>query len=390
MPSSRLVFAQLMAHLPLHTFRRLVSKYDGNRYAKRLGCLDQFLAMAYAQLTARESLREIEVCLRAQQSKLYHAGIRAPIARSTLADANESRDWRIYAEFAHALIGTARRLYADEPLGIELEQTVYALDSTTIDLCLSAFPWAPAMHAGKGGIKLHTLLDIRGAIPCVIHVDAARRHDINMLDRLPVEPGAIYLMDRGYLDFKRLYRIHTAGAFFIMRSKRHLNLKRLRSMPVTDRAQIICDQLVAARGEEASERYFEPLRRLRLRDMDSGGVIALLTNQLTLPSTAIGSLYRQRWQIEIFFRWIKQHLRIRSFLGRSANAVKTQVWIAVATYVLIAIIRKRMGVQISLRTMLQALSAAVFEEIPLETLFSLQNAHIGKAGPANQLNLFGD
>lgn len=390
MPSSRLVFAQLMAHLPLHTFRRLVTKFDGNRYVKRLSCLDQFLAMAYAQITARESLREIEVCLRAQQTKLYHAGIRSPIARSTLADANETRDWRIYAEFAHALIDTARRLYADEPLGVELEQTVYALDSTTIDLCLSAFPWAPAMHEGKGGIKLHTLLDIRGAIPCVIHVDSARPHDINMLDRLPIEPGAIYLMDRGYLDFKRLYRIHTAGAFFIMRSKQRLNLKRLRSMPVTDRAQIVCDQIVAAQGEVASERYFEPLRRLRLRDLDSGGVIALLTNQRTLPATAIGTLYRQRWQIEIFFRWIKQHLRIRSFLGRSANAVKSQVWIAVTVYVLVAIVRKRMGVQASLRTMLQALSAAVFEETPLETLFSAANSHISEQGLANQLNLFRD
>lgn len=389
MDEHRFVFAQLMQHLPLYTFRRLVAKYHGDRYVKRLSCLDQFLVMAFAQLTARDSLRDIEVCLRAHHSKLYHLGIRAPIARSTLADANESRDWRIYADFAQALIATARRLYANEPLGVELAQTAYALDSTTIDLCLAVFPWAPAMHAGRGGIKLHTLLDIRGAIPCVIHVDAARRHDIHMLDQLLIEPGAIYIMDRGYLDFARLYRLHCQGAFFLMRAKRSLRWRRRYSHPIDD-SHIVCDQTIALIGEDTPERYPAPVRRVRVRDPDSGGTIVLLTNQFTLPAITLGALYRHRWQIEIFFRWIKQHLRIKSFFGTSANAVKTQVWIAVSVYVLIAIVRKRLRIEASLYELLQVLSLTQFEKTPLESLFADASLHARDTLPCKQLNLFAD
>ncbi len=390
MDQNRLVFAQILDHLPLHTFRRLVAKYDGNRYAKRLSCLDQFLMMAFAQLTARESLRDIEVCLRAHQCKLYRVGIRAPVARSTLADANESRDWRIYAEFAQALIGTARRLYVDEPLGVELAQTVYALDSTTIELCLSMFPWAPAMHRGLGAIKLHTLLDIRGAIPCVIQLSPGKRHDVHMLDELLIEPGAIYVMDRGYFDYARLYRLHCAGAFFLMRGKRHLRFRRRYSHPVSDRALIVCDQTVGMVGEDAPRRYPAPMRRLRVRDPDSGGVIVLLTNQFTLPAATIGALYRHRWQIETFFRWIKQHLRIRSFFGTSINAVKTQVWIAVSVYVLIAILRKRLQIQTSLHELLQVLSLTLFEQTPLESVLARGDLHNAGHEACNQLNLFAD
>jgi hypothetical protein len=361
----RYVFAQLMQHLPLHTFRRLVAKYHGNRYAKRFSCLDQFLCMAFAQLTGRESLRDIEVCLRAHEAKLYHLGIRSRIARSTLADANERRDWRIYAEFAQALIAVARRLYADEPLGIELAQTAYALDSTTIDLCLSMFPWARAPQAGHGAIKLHTLLDLRGAIPTVVHLSAAKWHDVHMLDQLVPEPGAIYVMDRGYLDFARLYRLHCAGAFFLMRAKRNLRVRRRHSHPVADRTTIGCDQSVVLARPVVRTDYPAPLRRLRVRDTDSGGAIVPLTNQFALPATTLSALYRHRWQIEIFFRWIKQHLRIKAFFGTSMNAVKTQVWIAVSVYVLVAIVRKRLASHASLYELLPILSVTLFEQADL-------------------------
>jgi hypothetical protein len=390
MHEGRYVFAQLMRHLPLHAFRRAVAKYDGDRYVKRFSCLDQFLCMAFAQLTGRESLRDIEVCLRAHHAKLYHLGIRGTIARSTLADANETRDWRMYAEFAQRLIATARRLYVDEPLGIELAQTAYALDSTTIELCLSVFPWARAPHTGCGAIKLHTLLDIRGAIPTVIHLSEAKCHDVHMLDQLVPEPGAIYLMDRGYLDFARLYRLHCEGAFFLMRAKSHLRATRRYSHPVTDRTAIACDQTVVLSRTLARRAYPAPLRRLRVRDPQTNDTIVLLTNHFALPAATVSALYRHRWQIEIFFKWIKQHLRIKAFFGTSPNAVKTQVWIAVAVYVLIAIVRKRLRSDASLYELLQILSVTLFEQTTLECVLARSDSQHGEDPFAKQLILFAD
>lgn len=390
MHEGRFVFTQLMQHLPMHTFRRLVAKFDGNRYVKRFACLDQFLCMAFAQLTGRESLRDIEICLRAHQAKLYHLGIRGHVARSTLADANEQRDWRIYAEFAQSLIATARGLYVNDPLDIELANTVYALDSTTIELCLSVFPRARAMHAGRGGIKLHTLLDIRGAIPTVIRFSESRQHDVHMLDQLVPEAGAIYLMDRAYLDFERLYRIHCEGAFFLMRTKKNLQVQRRYSHAVADRTLIGCDQTVMLTRDVAHKKYPSPLRRLRVRDPDSGLSIVLLTNHFALPAVTIGALYRHRWQIEIFFKWIKQHLRIKAFYGTSLNAVKTQVWIAVAVYVLIAIVRKRLQLTTPLYELLQILSVTLFEQTPLECVLRQHALHNFVLDESNQLILFAD
>jgi len=390
MHEGRYVFAQLMRHLPLHAFRRAVAKYAGDRYIKSFSCLDQFLCMAFAQLTGRESLRDIEVCLRAHHAKLYHLGIRGTVARSTLADANEKRDWRIYADFAQCLIATARRLYAHEPLSTELAQTVYALDSTTIELCLSVFPWARAPHAHCGAIKLHTLLDVRGAIPTVIHLSDARGHDVHMLDQLVPEAGAIYLMDRAYLDFERLYRLHCEGGFFLMRAKKNLRVTRRYSHPFADSAMVICDQTVMLSRPIARTDYPMPLRRVRVRDLQSGESIVLLTNHFALPATTIGELYRQRWQIEVFFKWIKQHLRIKAFFGTSPNAVKTQVWIAVAVYVLLAIIRKRLRCDASLYELLQIFSVTLFEQTPLQCVFEQCNSHLRQSLVANQLILFAD
>ena len=387
MHEGRFVFAQLMEHLPLHAFRRLVTQFDGHRYVKRFTCLDQFLCMAFAQLTGRESLRDIEICLRAHQAKLYHLGIRGHVARSTLADANEQRDWRIYAGFAQHLIATARRLYAGDPLDVELAHTAYALDSSTIELCLSVFPWARAMHAGCGGIKLHTLLDIRGAIPTVIHLSESRQHDVHMLDRITPEPGAIYLMDRGYLDFERLYRLHCEGAFFLMRTKKNLRVRRRYSHPVEDRQRIGCDQTVVLAREVVHRKYPAPLRRLRVRDPDDGQSIVVLTNHFALPALTVGALYRHRWQIELFFKWIKQHLRIKAFYGTSLNAVKTQVWIAVAVYVLIAIVRKRLQLDASLYELLQILSVTLFEQTPLECALRGDALHPSTMELDNQLIL---
>jgi hypothetical protein len=384
------VFTQLMRHLPMHTFRRLVAKYDGDRYVKRFACLDQFLCMAFAQLSGRESLRDIEICLRAHHAKLYHLGIRGRVARSTLADANEQRDWRIYADFAQGLITTARRLYVNDPLDIELAHTAYALDSTTIELCLSVFPWARAMHPGRGGLKLHTLLDLRGAIPTVISFSPSRQHDVHMLDELMPEPGAIYVMDRAYLDFERLYRFHCEGAFFLMRTKKNLRVRRRYSQPVADRRLIGCDQTVVLVRDVVRTKYPGVLRRVRVRDPDSGQSIVLLTNHFALPATTIGTLYRHRWQIEIFFKWIKQHLHIKAFFGTSLNAVKTQVWIAVAVYVLIAIVRKRLHVKASLYEILQILSVTLFEQTPLECALRQQELQRSTGDPANQLILFPD
>lgn len=335
----KLVFAQVMDHLPWHRFRRCVARYEGNYKTTRFRCLDQFLCMAFAQLTYRESLRDIEACLRAQQHKLYHMGIRAPVSRSTLADANERRDWRIYADFAQALIAIARRLYADDDLGVSLQETVYALDSTTIDLCLSVFPWAH-FQATKGAIKLHTLLDLRGAIPSFIHITDGKGSDYRALDVLLPEPGAIYVMDRGYLDFGRLCRINRAAAYFIIRGRDNTRVRRLYSRPVDRVSGLICDQTVVPDGQYSGATYPDKLRRIKYRDPESDKTLVFLTNNFLLPALTIARLYRYRWQVELFFKWIKQHLRIKAFYGTSENAVRTQIWIAVSVYVAVAIVKK--------------------------------------------------
>lgn len=388
MHQGRFVFAQLMDHLPLDALRAAIRRYDGNRYVKRFSCIDQFLCMAFAQLTGRESLRDIEVCLRAHQAKLYHLGIRGHIARSTLADANEKRDWRIFLDLAKHLIDRAIPLYADTPLAGDFAEAAYALDSTTIDVCLSAFPWAKAPHPGHGGIKLHTVLDVRSAIPTVIHLTESRSHDVHMLDRITPERGALYLMDRGYLDFARLYSWHRQGAFFVMRAKRNLQVKRRYSHPVANRLLVRSDQTVVLRRDVARNKFPMPLRKLRLRDPDSGEQIVLLTNQFSLDAESVGALYRNRWRIEVFFRWIKQHLRIKAFYGRSPNAVLVQVWIAVSVYTLIAILKKRLGLSASLYEILQILSITLFEKTQLECALQPENSHNGEEGPGNQLNLF--
>ena len=387
MYAGTLVFAQVMEFAPWHTFRRLVTKHRGDFNVRSFSCSNQFLCMAFAQLTYRESLRDIEACLRAQSSKLYHLGIRGNISRSALADANETRDWRIYYEFAQALITIARRLYADEPLAVELANTVYALDATTIDLCLSLFPWAPFRQT-KAAIKLHTLLDLRGAIPSFIHISDGKLHDVNVLDILVPEAGAFYIMDRGYLDFERLFRLHLAKSFFVTRAKWNMDARRVYSAP-TDRSKgIICDQAIALNGFYSRQHYPEHLRRVRFRDPESDKTLLFLTNHTGLPALTICALYKSRWSVELFFRWIKQHLRIKHFIGTSENAVKTQVWIAVATYVLIAIARKRLNLDLSLHSMLQILSVTPFEKIPLLQLLT-DNVPIAEPGhDDNQLNLF--
>jgi IS4 transposase len=363
-----LVFSQLMEFAPWHTFRRLVAKYRGDFNVRTFSCLDQFLSMAFAQLTYRESLRDIEACLRAQPTKLYHMGLRGKVSRSALADANEWRDWRIYAEFAHSLIRTARRLYAQEPLAVDLAETVYALDATTIDLCLSLFPWAK-FRTTKAAVKLHTLLDLRGAIPSFIHISDGKLHDVNVLDVLLAEPGAFYVMDRGYLDFERLYRLDQAASFFVTRAKSNFKFKRLYSRPVDRRTGLLCDQEVELVVFYSRQDYPARLRRIRYRDAE-GRRLVFLTNHMTLPPLTICELYRLRWQVELFFKWIKQHLRIKRFFGTSENAVKTQVWIAVAVYVLVAIVRKRLNLELSLHEMLQILSVTPFEKIPLFQLLT--------------------
>ena len=372
MHAGKLVFAQVMEFAPWHTFRRLVVKHRGDFNVRTFSCLDQFLCMAFAQLTYRESLRDIEACLCAQPTKLYHLGIRGKVSRSALADANEARDWRIYYEFAQALIRVARRLYAKQPLGIDLSETVYALDSTTIDLCLSLFPWAE-FRATKAAVKLHTLLDLRGAIPTFIRdVDEGgdgKLHDVNVLDLLVPEPGAYYVMDRGYLDFQRLYTLHQAGSFFVTRAKSNSKFKRVLSQVVDRTTGLICDQLVELTVFYSQQGYPERLRRIRYRDPE-GRTLVFLTNHLSLPALTICALYKSRWHIELFFKWIKQHLRIKRFLGTSENAVKTQVWIAVAVYVLVAIARKRLDLKLSLHSMLQILSVTPFDKVPLVQLLT--------------------
>lgn len=382
-----LVFAQLTRHLPLTTFRRCVTRYRGEHKVKTFSCLDQFLCMAFAQLTYRESLRDIEACLRAQRNKLYHLGIRSVVSRNTLANANAKRDWRIYADFAQSLIGIARKLYADEPFGVDLKESVYALDTTTIDLCLSVFPWAP-FRSTKAAIKLHTLLDLRGNIPSFIHISDGKMHEVNILDHLLPEPGAFYIMDRGFLDFERLYRFHSAGSFFVTRGKSNLKAKRRYSHTVDRSTGLICDQTVVLTGFYAFKDYEEPLRRIRFKDPETEKTLVFLTNNFALPALTITELYRCRWQVELFFKWVKQHLRIKSFFGTTENAVKTQIWIAVSVYVLVAIVKKRLNISASLYEMLQVLSLTMFEKIPLDQLLAksvMDDVHVSSA---NQLILF--
>ena len=387
MNSGKTLFAQLMDFLPWSTFTRIVSRYGGDWRVRTLSCAEQYRAMAFAQLTYRESLRDIETCLSAQAAKLYAMGFGDPVRRSTLADANEARDWRIYAELAQRLIVQARRLYTNEDLGFDLANTVYALDSTTIDLCLAVFPWAH-FRTTKAAVKMHTLLDLRGNIPSFIHVSDGKLHDVHALDLLLPEAGAIYVMDRGYVDFVRLHRLHLAGAFFVTRAKSNMNAHRVYSAP-TDRATgIICDQFIALDGHYTSRHYPEHLRRIRLRDAESGKTLVFLTNQFGLPATTVCALYKSRWQVELFFKWIKQHLRIKQFFGTSENAVKTQIWIAVSVYVLVAIVKKRLKLEASLYTLLQVLSVTLFEKLPLDQALTHDAAKGVTSQITNQLDLF--
>ena len=387
MYTGKTLFAQLMDFLPWSTFTRLVERYDGDHRVRTLACAEQYRAMAFAQLTYRESLRDIETCLSAQASKLYHMGFREPVRRSTLADANELRDWRIYAEFAQRLIVQARRLYANQSLGLDLDNTVYALDATTIDLCLSVFPWAH-FRTTKAAVKMHTLLDLRGNIPSFIHVSDGKLHDVHALDLLVPEPGAIYVMDRGYVDFARLHALHLAGAFFVTRAKSNMVARRVYSGP-SDRANgIVCDQKIALTGVQTSQHYPEHLRRVRFKDAETGKTLVFLTNQFTLPPATICKLYKSRWQIELFFKWIKQHLRIKQFYGTSENAVKTQIWIAVSVYVLVAIVKKRLDLDAPLYTLLQILSLTLFEKMPILQALTLEKSQTDDLQIGNQLNLF--
>ena len=387
MYTGKTLFTQIMDFLPWKTFHRLVTRYDGDYRVRTLPCAEHFRVLAFAQLTYRESLRDIEACLSAQSAKLYHMGIRSPIKRSTLADANEGRDWRIYAEFAQRLIGQARKLYAEEDLGLDLSNTVYALDSTTIDLCLSLFPWAP-FRSTKAAVKMHTLLDLRGNIPSFIHISDGKLHDVNVLDMMIPEPAAIYMMDRAYLDFERLFGLHEAGAFFVTRAKSNTDLRRIYSAP-SDRAQgIICDQTVALSGFYSHKHFPHHLRRIRFKDPETEKTLIFLTNLFGPPPITICELYKARWQVELFFKWIMQHLRIKKFYGNSENAVKIQIWTAVSVYVLVAIIKKRLNLDASLYTLLQVFSVTLFEKIPLNKDF-FDTKHILEEDMIyNQLNLF--
>jgi uncharacterized protein DUF4372/DDE family transposase len=387
MYNGKTLFAQVMDFLPWSTFQRIVTRYGGDYRIRTFRCTEHFRIMAFAQLTYRESLRDIEACLSAQVSKLYHMGLRGVISRSTLADANESRDWRIYAEFAQKLISQARKLYSGEDLGLDLSNTVYALDSTTIDLCLSMFPWAP-FRVAKAAVKLHTLLDLKGAIPSFIHISDGKWHDVNILDLLIPEPGAFYVMDRGYLDFARLYALHQSGCFFVTRAKSNLDARRLYSAPVERSSGVICDQTILLNGFLSHSHYPEYLRRIRFKDAESDKTLIFLTNHTALPALTICTLYKKRWQIELFFKWIKQHLRIKRFYGTSENAVKTQIWIAVSTYLLIAIIKKRLNLETSLYTLLQILSVTLFEKIPLQQALQTSEKRKIMMMNQNQLNLF--
>lgn len=381
------LFSQLMDFVPWKTFHRTVARYNGNHRTRTLTCAEQYRAMAFAQLTYRESLRDIETCLSVQASKLYHMGFREPVRRSTLADANESRDWRIYADLAQRLIVQARKLYATEDLGLDLDNTVYALDSTTIDLCLSVFPWAH-FRTTKAAVKMHTLIDLRGNIPSFIHISDGKMADVHALDLLLPEPGAIYVMDRGYVDFARLHSMHRAGAFFVTRSKSNMNAHRVYSEATDRTTGIICDQSIALDSYYSSQHYPEHLRRIRYKDAETGKTLVFLTNHFDLPALTIAALYKNRWQVELFFKWIKQHLRIKKFYGTSENAVKTQIWIAVSVYVLVSIVKKRLNLDASLYTLLQILSVTLFEKIDIKQALSLNDYKPDTSQITNQLNLF--
>lgn len=387
MNSGKTIFTQLMEFLPEYEFRKCVNRYDGHYKIKSFTCWEQFLCMSFAQLTYRESLRDIEACLRATHKKLYHIGIRSRVSRNTLANANQVRDWRIYADFAQALIGIARKLYINEDFGVELQQTAYALDATIIDLCLSLFPWAKFRNR-KGAIKLHTLIDLRGSIPAFVIVTHGKVHEVTILDDLIIEAGAIYIMDRGYLDFERLYRIHQSSAFFVTRAKSNFKFKRLYSNIVDKTTGVQCDQVIVLKNFYAKKDYPDKLRRIRYYDAENNKTLVFLTNNFMLPALTIANLYHCRWQVELFFKWIKQHLRIKAFYGTTENAVKTQIWIAISVYVLVAIVKKRLNLNQSLYTILQILSITLLEKIQLLQAFSLMGKEYLNDDFYNQLNLF--
>jgi hypothetical protein len=387
MNAGKTLFAQIMEFVPWTSFTRIVQRHSGNSGVRTLSCAEQFRAMAFAQLTWRESLRDIEVSLSANAAKLYAMGFRSAVRRSTLADANESRDWRIWSDLAAVLIRRARKLYAREPLAVELNNTVYALDSSTIDLCLSLFDWAP-FRSTKAAIKLHTLLDLRGAIPAFIHISDGKLHDVNVLDIMPVEAGAFYLMDRAYVDFERLYAMHQAGAFFVTRAKAGMDARRVYSHAADRSTGVLCDQRIMLNGHYSARNYPEHLRRIRFHDPESGKTLVFLTNNTALPALTIAALYKSRWQVELFFKWIKQHLRIKRFLGTSENAVKTQIWCAIATYVLIAIVKKELQLDASLYTCLQILSVSVFEKTEVSCALRPDRSQTELLLTSNQLILF--
>ena len=381
------LFAQIMEFVPWTSFARIVARYGGDSRMRSLACTEQFRAMAFAQLTYRKSLRDIETCLLANQTKLYGMGFRSPVKRSTLADANEGRDWRIWEGLAALLIRRARKLYCNDSFGVDLDNTVYALDATTIDLCLSLFPWAP-FRTAKAAVKLHTLLDLRGNIPAFIHISDGKTHEVNVLDMLSFEAGAFYVMDRGYLDFSRLFALHQTGAFFVTRAKRGMNAHRVYSMPTDRNTGIICDQRIVLNGFYIAQDYPEQLRRIRFKDPESGKTLVFLTNNTALSAQTIAALYKSRWQIELFFKWIKQHLRIKRFIGNSENAVKTQIWCAVSTYVLIAIVKKELQLDASLYSLLQILSVSAFEKTQLSQALAGSGQFQDQTDIYNQLNLF--
>jgi hypothetical protein len=383
----RTVFAQLIDHLPSYEFQKCVARYSGDSHWRGFSCWDQFLAMAFAQLTYRESLRDIEACLRSMSGKLYHMGLRGKVARSTLADANESHDWRIYADFAQVLIGIARPLYAHDPIGVDLEQSLYALDSSTIDLCLALFPWA-RFRRHKAAVKMHTLLDLRGSIPTFIRITDGKVHDVNILDEILPEAGAFYVMDRGYIDFERLYGFTLCSAFFVVRTKENVLLQRRYSHPVDRSTGILSDHTVILTALNSAKAYPDALRRVSYHDAVTDQRLKFLTNNFALPALTIAEIYRCRWQVELFFKWIKQHLRIKAFYGTSENAVKTQIWIAVSIYVLVAIVRKRLGLQASLYQILQVLSVTLFEKLPIFRALQASDSQDDLPCPGNQLILF--
>ena len=387
MNTGKTILSQIMSYLPTYEFRRCVQRYRGNHKVKYFSCWDQYLCMAFAQLSFRESLRDIITCLRAMQNKLYHTGIRGNISKSTLADANENRDWRIYADFAQILISQARHLYKDDPFGVEIDETVYALDSTTIDLCLSVFPWAK-FRKHKAAVKLHALLDLHGNIPSFIEITDGKIHDVNILDEIIPEPGSYYIMDRAYIDFTRLYTLNLENAFFIIRAKSNFKFRRLYSHPIDKSTGLRCDQTIVTTGTNTKDKYPDKLRRIRFYDSENDKYFVFLTNNFVLPALTIADLYNCRWQIEIFFKWIKQHLKIKRFYGTSENAVKTQIWIAVSVYVLVAIIKKQLKIDITLYTFLQILSVTLFEKVHILQLVTNSRKLIHDNESCNQLNLF--